>query len=139
MKKKKENYVTIPVLKSVVNDIVKKSETKILSMLATTEDRIMDNMAEAVGLSERKMTNAIAKVDARTTETQVLLIDTRNTVNQVVDGVNMLEKRIIGVEEKVVGVENKMGGMENRIIRIISEKIDRLDERFVTRREFLGA
>ncbi|HEY4500572.1 MAG TPA: hypothetical protein VJH25_02140 [Candidatus Paceibacterota bacterium] len=127
MKNKKENHVTKSDLKSAVKNLatkdllratIEKSERKFISMMGTMEGRLMGNMAEAIGQSEKKMMNVIVSADNKVTDLQFLMTDTRNAVGKIIENID---------------------AMENRIIHGIGEKIDKLDERFVTRREFLGA
>jgi hypothetical protein len=95
MKKKEESYIT----KSDLDKRINKTESKLIGMMVTMENRIMNNTSEAIALSEKRMEQKI-------------------------------DTAVLGSELRLMEVIREFG---NRII----EKFNSLDERYVTRKEFL--
>jgi hypothetical protein len=86
-------------MKSDLDKRINKTESKLIGMMVTMENRIMNNTSEAIALSEKRMEQKI-------------------------------DTAVLGSELRLMEVIREFG---NRII----EKFNSLDERYVTRKEFL--
>lgn len=111
MKNRKENYITKPIL----DKALRKTENKLISMMGTMEGRIMGNMAEAIGLSEKKIIGKMDELEDR-----------------------LVSKFTLTIKDTAMNSENGTRAIIREMGDRIMEKFDSLDQRYVLRKEFFG-